>query len=495
MVSPKQRSNAIVTHALFGFWLLGGGACIALFNELMPLNRPQQYVKATSVEGKQETSRVVCLRAATMKIPMSALVIVIIMCMIPTAVSGEHGIYRLRSRVNNHEHRELQVPLSFSGDLDPIIEAAEELAELEDTMNGGTTPPPPSGPSSDTRIGCEDETKDKVIILQFKYEMEALPSSIPLDDRDIILQDQPSVQESLEKSLNEALANKLLYCPDIGYTASDENTKIVAYDSAPDDTPGKTCDTTDSQNTCQVMSGEMSVWHTADSDSDRAMIEYVTMISIRNYLNSDPDIPGLVRTKYLSPAIKEPEPPNGATDGDTDPSDSVSTDTDSGLNNRSIIFMSLASVGFVAAVGLVTYFRMRKTSRQEDVPYVATLENESSGEESPSRLSSSNDESNFSSIMPSNYRLDVSESPFNSIAPSSMGSMGTIHESDDAHSDGQRSDDIIVSDGYTTEGDSSIEFPSYFGNNYVANAAPVLGARPRTVSFALSCVMYFPIVI
>lgn len=227
--------------------------------------------------------------------------------------------------------------------------------------------------------------------------------------------------------------------------------------------------------------------------TDPTQVEDLVLTATEKYLNSinDDTIDGVARTRYLGPSNSNPD---GATDGN-EPSggEPAETASDSGLNHRSIIFMSLASVGFVAAVGLVTYYRLRKPRRDEEVPYVATLENESSGEESPSRLDSSCDDlsqSQFSQIMPSNYRFDGSDSPFQSpfdsvatsmLGPSSMGpsSMGTIHESDDANSsDGG----IVISDtGYSSTEDSSVEFP-YFESNYVANGAPVLGARPRTVS-------------
>ena len=225
----------------------------------------------------------------------------------------------------------------------------------------------------------------------------------------------------------------------------------------------------------------MQVWFHPDSDS--AIIEYMVLTGTQQFLQSPGNIPGLVRTRYLGPPITNPDGAAGG--GGSGPNIPASTSND-GLSSRSIIFMSLASVGFVAAVSFVMYFRLRKAARQDEVPYVATLENESSGEESPSRLDSSCEDSNFSSILPSNYKMDASESPFNSIAASysspsfGQSSMGTIHETtDDVPSDG--TSDIVISDGYTTEGDSSIEFP-YFESNYVANAAPVLGARPRTVS-------------
>lgn len=416
-----------------------------------------------------------------MKNRLRMAIVVVLMGVLPVAF-GEKGVYRLGNRIKYQSHREnVEVdPFSFSGDLDPIIGAAQDLADAEEAENGGNVTP-----GDGASIGCKADDS-QVAYFQFTYEMETLPPPAALDDRDIILQDEDDVLGRLEKALNDALAEKLLYCPNSGYDASDEDTGIVEFNSLPEDKADDTanCDPTeiiDSQNTCQVMVGEMQVWFTPDSDRD--IIEYMVMTATRDFLNNGPDVRGVARTRYLGPAIDNP---SGISDGDTPSDGEIATASDSGLSNRSIIFMSVASVGFVAAVGLVTYFRLRKSHRQQDeVPYVATLENESSGEESPSRLDSSGEEdSNFSSIMPSNYRLDISESPFNtasSIASPSvagMSSMGTIHESEDGRSDG--SADILMSEGYTTEG-SSIEFP-YFENNY-ANPSPVLGARPRTVSF------------
>lgn len=450
----------------------------------------QESITATP---KHERRRISFARDDTMKnrLSMRAAVLVVVMGILP-GVLGEKGLYRLRSPVKDEVRRKVQVaePLSFSGDLDPIIDAANQLADEEEALNAGTTVAPPGATTadgtlpSDTSIGCDtNSASSQPIYLFFTYEMETLPA--PVDDRDIILQDETDVVASLEKALNTALADKLLYCPGLGYDASGDNTGIVEFDSSPSDEPipDKSCNTTiDPANTCQVMEGQMKVVYTNDT-TNADIVEYMVMTATRDFLNGDVNVPGLARTEYLGPAITNP---NGATDGGETPSNGVSTDTTSGLSTRSIIFMSVASAGLIAAVGLVTFLRMRKRSSEEEVPYVATLENESSGEESPSRLDSSNEDSNFSSIMPSNYRLDVSESLFNSIASPSFGqsSMGTIHESDDANSEGQRSDDILVSDGYTTEGDSSTEFPYAFGNNYVANATPVLGARPRTVSLA-----------
>ena len=220
-------------------------------------------------------------------------------------------------------------------------------------------------------------------------------------------------------------------------------------------------------------------------DKDIDLVEYMVMTATQDFLNTVKNniVRGVARARYLGPPIDNP---SGASDGKDEPNDGESaTASNTGLSDRSIIFMSVASVGFIAAVGLVTYFRLKTSSRQDEIPYVATLENESSGEESPSHMESSGEDSqsHFRSIMPSNYRFDISESPFNSIATSSgPSSMGTIHESDDARSDGG----LVVSDtGYSTEDSSSVEFP-YFESNYKANAAPVLGARPRTVSYSNS---------
>lgn len=407
-----------------------------------------------------------------MKHRLNATVIVLVMMgiLLPLTLATNR-VYKLRTPVRDETLRELQEknPLSFTnGDLGPIIDAAEEAAAAEDAENGGT--PPGDGGDENYSIGC-NTGGNTVMYLYFQYEMETSAS-----------QDKDTVQEELEAALNQALANRLLYCPGTEYDG--EETGIVELSSlGKDNVTESACDPdniVDAANKCEVLEGEMSVWFMPEYSRDA--VEYSIMTDIRDYLNRAPEVNGVVRTLYLGPAINNP---SGIEDGDT-PSNVTPGGASDGLNNRSIIFMSLASVGFVAAVGMVTYFRLRKRAREEDVPYVATLENNSSGEESPSRMSSSCDDSHISSIMPSNYRLDVSESPFSSIIQPSLGpsSMGTIQESD---SDGPASDIIVSSDGYSTE-DSSIAELSYFGNNYMKQISPVLGARPRTVSVTVFCV-------
>jgi hypothetical protein len=206
---------------------------------------------------------------------------------------------------------------------------------------------------------------------------------------------------------------------------------------------------------------------------DRDIIEYIVRSAANSFLNSNPNITGLARTSYDGPDTTNPP-------GITDPDEAASgTPVDGGnLSSKSVAIMSLASVGFVVAVGIVTYFRLRKSARMDEVPYVTTLENEGSNDESsPSRsgeestlafTSGENLLSPFSSMLPNAYRL---ESPF-----SSSVEMGTIPESD--VSDEQNSG-LLISEGYSTPSeDSSIEFP-YFENPYMLTG-PVLGARPRT---------------
>lgn len=436
----------------------------------MSLNRQQDTV----LSAKQARKRSAVSKADKMKTRLKmSFPLVVIMSIIPTSL-GEKGVYRLRNHVMDPSRREAQVaePLSFSGDLTPILDAAQDLADAEAAASqvpvSSPTPPP-------VDIGCSG-TNSEPTSIQYSYEMEISTASA---------QEETTILADLEQALNDALASELLHCPNLGYFSGGEDTGIVEFNPLPDDIVDtqNSCDPAhveNTTNTCRVMNGVMQVHYR--SESDREIIEHMVLTGTQQFLESPGTIPGLLRTRYLGPAITDP---GGATDGDGSGPDTPVT-TDTGLSSRSIIFMSLASVGFVAAVSFVMYLRLRKSAREDEVPYVATLENYSSGEESPSRMDSSCEDSNFSSILPSNYKMDVSESPFDNSAGGSfsspsfgMSSMGTIHETDDGPSDGQS--DIVVSDGYTTEGDSSIEFP-YFQSNYVANAAPVLGARPRTVS-------------
>jgi hypothetical protein len=410
------------------------------------------------------------------------------------------GIYRLRAPIVDSARRKAQDaanPPSFSGDLTPIIDAAQKLAD-EEAANSqapvspptlapadSTTPAPVAGGGGDdgTSIGCS-KADSQVAYFAYTYEMEISTASSQSDGREIVELGRAAIQKDLEESLNQALASELLYCPNLEYFAGGDDTGIVEFNSLPVDKVAKSqsCDPAQVKrdtNICYVMNGEMQVWFHPDSDRD--IIEFMVLTGTQQFLQSPGNIPGLVRTRYLGPPITNPDGAEGG--GGSGPN--IAADTSSnGLGSRSIIFMSLASVGFIGVFSFVMYFRLRKSARRDDVPYVATLENESSGEESPSRLDISCEDSNFSSILPSNYKMsDASESPFNSIAGSfstpsfGQSSMGTIHETDDVALDGKS--DIVVSDGYSTEGDSSTEFP-YFESNYVANATPVLGARPRT---------------
>jgi hypothetical protein len=226
----------------------------------------------------------------------------------------------------------------------------------------------------------------------------------------------------------------------------------------------------DPANNCVKLDGIMEVYYKPGSDPDT--IEYRVRSAAKSFLDSNPNIPGLARTSYDGPDITNPP---AITDPD-EPGSGTPVDSSS-LSNKSVVVMALASVGFVVAVGMVTYFRLRKAARMDQVPYVATLENESSHEESsPSRSgeestsvfnSGDNLVSSFSAILPNAYRVD---SPFHNV------DMGTIPESDvsDDHESG-----LLLSEGYSTPSeDSSIEFP-YFGNTYMPTS-PVLGARPRT---------------
>ena len=207
------------------------------------------------------------------------------------------------------------------------------------------------------------------------------------------------------------------------------------------------------------------------------IVEYVVRSTTKTFLNSakDPEVPGLVRATYVGPDITTP--PGINKDDDETPTNEEPVDS-STLSNKNILITSLCSVGFVVAVGLATYFRVRNSSRQDEltsVPYVATLENESSVEESHQSAScddNGNDSiSPLSAMMPNAYRLDH-ESPANSVHASET---GTVSESD--VSDGQSSG-ILLSEGYSTGEESDAEFP-FFESPYVAPVAPVLGARPR----------------
>jgi hypothetical protein len=211
-----------------------------------------------------------------------------------------------------------------------------------------------------------------------------------------------------------------------------------------------------STNACYKLEGVMKVSYKPGSVLD--IVEYVVRSTTKSFLNSakDPEVPGLVRATYVGPDITTPP---GIKDEDETPPSGEPVDS-STLSNKNILIMSLCSVGFVVAVGLATYFRVRHSSRQDEatsVPYVATLENESSVEESH-QSASCDDNGN--------------ESPANSVHASET---GTLPESD--VSDGQSSG-ILLSEGYSTGEESDAEFP-FFENPYVTPVAPVLGARPR----------------
>lgn len=201
--------------------------------------------------------------------------------------------------------------------------------------------------------------------------------------------------------------------------------------------------------------------------SDHDIVEYVVRSTTKTFLNSakDPKVPGLERATYVGPDITTP--PGIKDDGETASNgEPVNSST---LSNKNILLMSLASVGFVVAIGVATYFRVRKSARQDEVPYVATLENESSADESHQSQSGDNGDdsvSPFSAMMPNAYRLDNESSS----------EMGTIPESD--VSDGQSSG-ILLSEGYSTGEESDVELP-FFENPYRTPVAPVLGARPRS---------------
>jgi hypothetical protein len=119
---------------------------------------------------------------------------------------------------------------------------------------------------------------------------------------------------------------------------------------------------------------------------------------------------------------------------------------------------------------------MRKANDLDEVPYVATLENESSAEESHEPSGDESSQSPFTTIMPSVYRM---ESPFSSIATSIEPSMGTIHESDDDRRSSDCQSIMISSDGgYSSTEEPSMEYP--FFESAWAKTPSTLGARPRT---------------
>ena len=217
----------------------------------------------------------------------------------------------------------------------------------------------------------------------------------------------------------------------------------------------------------------MYAWYMPDYN--RELIAYQVRSATRDFLNTanGTTVEGLVSANYIGPQLSDPP---SAEIGDQNGNGSTIDirGAENSLSGQAIGLMTVAGVGFLAVVGMATYFRLRKQPSREEVPYVATLENndqESSVEETSGEA--------FPSMLPNSYRL---ESPFSSTAGNSM---GTIHESSDGDasvsvSEQSSSTGILISEGYTTE-ESSVEFPYNFDNPYVP-AAPVLGARPRTVS-------------
>jgi hypothetical protein len=309
--------------------------------------------------------------------------------------------------------------------------------------------------------------------------------------------DPQSVQKRLERSLIDYLSLELLDCPGSRRLRILESSGfgIVQFNSLPVDTPAEngmhylrttatisllsllttfsfstsvaTCSViSDPANACLLLDGITEVYYKPNSDAD--IIEWNVRSATKSFLDSNPNVLGLARSRYDGPDLTNPP---GIITPDPGPETAVES---ANLSTRAVLTVALTSVGFVVAVGLVTYFRMRKSARMHQVPYISTLENESShdesspsrsGEESPSVLSSGdNPGTSFPSILPSSYRVD---SPLNSIAE-----MGTIPESDVSDSG------IVLSEGYSTSEESSVEFP-FFESTYMI-ASPVLGARPRT---------------
>ena len=190
-----------------------------------------------------------CPRTSIMKNRLrNAYVVLVLMSMLPHA-PAEKGVYRLDIRRNHQLRREMvnvEAP-SFSGDLGPIIKAAEKLANEENNGNGGGTvtdptstlvPPSTGRPGDGDNTQGESTTKGCVVgestfeYFEFTYELETLPTSTATHGREITLQDDDNVEDRLERALNDALADKLLNCPDDGY---DANTGIVEFDSLPKD--------------------------------------------------------------------------------------------------------------------------------------------------------------------------------------------------------------------------------------------------------------------
>lgn len=131
--------------------------------------------------------------------------------------------------------------ISFSGDLAPIIALAEELAkeeEEEDNSGGGDN----SGGNvtAETSIGCADDYSTEESFITFMYEIETVTDPTQVDGRDLI--EAQDVQLSVERALNDVLANALLECPTMRRRRSlvdgaKEQIGIVEFDYWPTDEP------------------------------------------------------------------------------------------------------------------------------------------------------------------------------------------------------------------------------------------------------------------
>mmetsp|Transcript_10449 Transcript_10449/g.14792 ORF Transcript_10449/g.14792 Transcript_10449/m.14792 type:complete len:492 (-) Transcript_10449:92-1567(-) len=416
----------------------------------------------------------------------NAILAIFVVALLMSVVSGSfHGKASHQNSYRALGQNDINV-IDYDGDLDSIIQLAQEIADRESAADVVTELPPDELNEEDsTTLSCPgQETFSDMQQIQYTYSMTLYPES-DLDD----------VRNQFVVKLNEYLAMQLLDCENPSRKLRKRKLEggiAVAVNTQRGTSSSKTCDDED-DSLCTAWDGASWLLLANNVNFDEA--RYFALTDVRKFVEdiASNRVAGLRSASYLAPEFARPNAVSNEAESQTDNS-GISASVIS--SSTGIVIFSCAAAAFVLAFGVFFYVRRNKNidsdfsafTRDKEVasdiqiaPTQTADEDSENGDESMGGEGSQEDGSHdprspFSKMLPAAYQLGDSMS-MSVILENDNESLASSNVTAASANVSSTISDGFVTDGFVTDMDSSVD-ETLDASNMVGDT-PVLGARRR----------------